>query len=449
MTPSASPRPREIDAAMCQPVIAEIFSQGDEVITGQIVDTNAGWLAERLNRLGLRIARHSAVGDRLELLVGLLREIAPRADLCICTGGLGPTVDDLTAEAVSSAFHLPLEPDAEALAQIERYFARRGYTMPPVNRKQALLPKGSRRLDNFCGTAPGFALQAGRCLFAFLPGVPGEMKMMFERQVEPMLVERFRLQPARLVTLRTIGLGESALQQRLESLVLPSSVHLGFRAAMPENEVKLLFPFGFPLQERAALVRKVSHLLGDAVFSIDGPDGAGGALGDVIGRLLQGAGATLAVGETLSSGQIAWLCRGQPTVLQSLVAASPARLWKLLDLDPDARPEDPEQAGPSMATRLLNLSGATYGLMNLGEIPPAGANGTGAEPSEVVVALADARRSVLRRVTVSGSAERRSRQVAALCLDLLRRTLSEYSAAAIGDAGHPAPRSRCDAGRRP
>ena len=136
---------------------AEIFSQGDEVVTGEIVDTNAAWLAEALTGMGFEIARHTAVGDRLDELIQLLREIAERADLCVCTGGLGPTCDDLTAEAVSRAFGRPLAMDSVALGQIEDWFRRMGRNMSAVNRKQALLPAGAVRLDNAWGTAPGSA----------------------------------------------------------------------------------------------------------------------------------------------------------------------------------------------------------------------------------------------------------------------------------------------------
>ena len=139
--------------------IAEIFSQGEEIITGDTVDSNAAWLSQRLVELGFKVRRHTAVGDDLDDLLSLFQEIAERADCCICTGGLGPTIDDLTAEAVSIASQQVLQFDAEAYAQIQQYYACRDRPMPAANRKQAMLPDGAQRIDNAIGTAPGFAMQ--------------------------------------------------------------------------------------------------------------------------------------------------------------------------------------------------------------------------------------------------------------------------------------------------
>src|SRR5262245_1963247 len=138
---------------MPAPPRAEILSQGDEVVTGQIADTNAAWLSERLTELGFDVARHTTVGDRRSDLVSVLREIAARCDLCRCTGGPGPTDDDLTAGSVAEAFDRPLQLDAVALGQIEEKFRRFGREMAPVNRRQAELPAGTARLDNDWGTA--------------------------------------------------------------------------------------------------------------------------------------------------------------------------------------------------------------------------------------------------------------------------------------------------------
>jgi competence/damage-inducible protein CinA-like protein len=164
--------------------LAEIFSQGEEVINGQIADTNAAWLSQRLVEMGFVISRHTAVGDKLEDLISLLKEISHRADFCICTGGLGPTIDDLTAEAVAQAFDKPLELDTTALAQIKRHFSSRNKVMAESNRKQAYFPKGAVRLDNTVGTAPGFALQVRRCWFVFVPGVPSEMRQLFNELIK-------------------------------------------------------------------------------------------------------------------------------------------------------------------------------------------------------------------------------------------------------------------------
>ena len=291
--------------------IAEIFSQGEEVVTGQTVDSNAAWLSQQLNGLGFAVKRHTAVGDNLADLVALIGEIANRADCCICTGGLGPTIDDLTAEAVSVASGQALQFDPIALAAIEQYYACRQRIMPPANRKQAMLPQDAIRIDNPVGTAPGFALQIQTCWFVFLPGVPAEMKAMFSQQIVQQLPQHFELKADCLVTLRSVGIGESAIQQQLQDFKLPDAVQLGFRAAVDEVQTKLLFPADFPETEKQACVAQVRQLIGDYVFAIDGLTGEEGDLLTVIDRSIQQRQYSLALLETASQGLIAARCLGR------------------------------------------------------------------------------------------------------------------------------------------
>lgn len=312
--------------------ILEIFSQGDEIMTGQIADTNAAWLARQAIALGFEVTRHTAVGDRLTLLIGLLREIAARADCCLCTGGLGPTSDDYTAEAVALAFGRPLQFDAAAFGQIERFYRRRQRPMPAVNRKQALLPEGCERIDNFCGTAPGFTLQQDRCRFFFMPGVPSEMKTMFREAVQALLTRQFRLEPGLQIVLRTFGLGESDIQQRLEDIALPDSVRLGFRADIDEVQVKLLFPSDFPVLPRNSLIDRLRRCLGGHIFAVEGLSEPGGSLTAVLGRLMTTRGRTLTVIETASQGAIAARCLGAPWLLESRYYSSLEALAESLEV---------------------------------------------------------------------------------------------------------------------
>ena len=217
----------------------EIFSQGEEIVTGQTVDTNAAWLAQQGVICGFTLTRHTAVGDKINDLVELLQNISQRADCCICTGGLGPTSDDLTAEAVAIAFNLPLEFDETAYKQISLFFALRNRVMPDSNKKQAMLPQGAERIDNDWGTAPGFSLVVNRCWFVFLPGVPTEMMSLFQESVLPVLSSRFLLQPKKLVSIKTFGLGESAIQELINSIEIPAGVELGFRAGTDDVQTNL------------------------------------------------------------------------------------------------------------------------------------------------------------------------------------------------------------------
>lgn len=308
----------------------EIFSQGEEVVTGQIVDTNAAWLSEQAVNMGFTVTRHTAVGDKLDDLIGLLREISSRADCCICTGGLGPTSDDLTAEAVAKAFDLPLEFDADAFGQIKRFFALRNRDMPESNRKQAMLPKGAERIDNAWGTAPGFSLQAGRCWFAFAPGVPTEMRHLFSESIRPALSGRFTLQPGKLVVVKTLDIGESAIQQRINGIKIPAQVQLGFRAGPDDVQTKLLFPHDYPKADLIALVDKVATELGDNVFAVDGAGQVGGDLAFTVDQLMSAGKHTLAVVETASQGLLAAKCIGAEWLLEARYEQSLERLVQKL-----------------------------------------------------------------------------------------------------------------------
>ncbi len=295
----------------------EIFSQGEEIVTGQTVDTNAAWLAQEAIHCGFTVTRHTAVGDKLTDLINLLNDIAARADCCICTGGLGPTSDDLTAEAVASAFNRPLEFDDIAFEQIKEFFDRRNRPMPEVNKKQALLPQTAKRIDNTWGTAPGFALQHQRCWFVFLPGVPSEMKGLFLEHVKPDLLTRFTLQPPHLVSLKTLGLGESAIQELIKDIKIPDTIELGFRAGTDDVQTKLLFPFDYPKTDLDSLVTEFSQCLGDYVFAIDGLEEPTGDLAFEIDKLMTAKNHTLAIIETASHGLLAAKCVGYDWLIQA------------------------------------------------------------------------------------------------------------------------------------
>ncbi|MGR8941273.1 MAG: competence/damage-inducible protein A [Gammaproteobacteria bacterium] len=332
--------------------ILEIFSQGEEIVTGQTVDTNAAWLSEQAVELGFTASRHTAVGDKLGDLIALLKEIAGRADCCLCTGGLGPTSDDLTAEAVAEAFGLPLAFDAIAYRQIGNYFSNRNRPMPETNRKQAMLPQGSIRLDNDWGTAPGFAVQAGRCWFAFMPGVPSEMRHMFLERVKPLLTERFELKPSRLVTIKTFGIGESDIQQMIGNIVIPEGVELGFRAGVDEVQTKLLFPADYIESEIAALTNNIADRLLRPmfVFGIDGLDEKVGSLASVVDNLMSAAGMTLAVVETASQGLFASKCLGCSWLHSAIYEKSLSALARRLGVNIDGL--DTANTGSTLANAL-------------------------------------------------------------------------------------------------
>ncbi len=407
---------------------AEIFSQGEEVVCGDIADTNAAWLSRELTGLGFEVRRHTAVGDRLDSLVDLLREISGRASLCLCTGGLGPTSDDLTAEAVSLAFGRPLRLDTEALAQIEAWFRQTGRTMPAVNRKQALLPEGATRLDNRWGTAPGFSVSSGNCLFHFMPGVPREMKAMYRASIAPALPGLYLLAPLQRVVLHTVGLGESALQERLDSVPLPPGTRLGFRAGGAENQVKLAFPGDLDIAPLEATIAAVSAAIGEACHAVVRNGVGPASLTESVGLLLCGSGARLWLLESVSGGLLASRCGDQDWLAAALVAPATHGLLARFGLRAAARPA---ATALRLARALLDQGagaggGPDHALVQWTESRPAELREENRQ-AELFVAIAGPHGDVVEQRLLAGSWPRKRDSAAAFSLDALRRFLASRS----------------------
>lgn len=319
----------------------EMLCTGDEVLHGQIVDTNAAWLANYLFEQGMPMSSRMTVGDNLSALVAAMTERSLRADVLIVNGGLGPTSDDLSALAAAAGDELVEH--AEWLAKMAAYFAERGRDMAPSNRKQALIPASAELIDNPVGTACGFALQLNRCLLFFTPGVPSEFKVMVEREIVPRLRERFDLpDPPLCLRMTTFGRGESDLANELDGLPLPEEVVLGYRSSMPIIELKLTGP----AHEREAMElvwQQIRAVAGDSQL-YEGTDD----LPTRLGQQLPQRGLTLALAEQFTAGMVTWQCRSAG------VPVTGGEWW----------PEAPESAGPSVdLAALAQRHGASLGLV--------------------------------------------------------------------------------------
>lgn len=403
-----------------QAATVEILSQGDEIITGDIIDTNAAWLSEQMTRLGFEVTRRHTVGDRLQDLADILCEISGRADICLCTGGLGPTCDDLTAEAASLAFKRPLQLDDVALTQIRNWFSRNQRPMPEINARQALLPAGSIRMDNHWGTAPGFILTAGKCRLYFMPGVPREMKALFQASIEPQL--RLTTLPQQRMVIHTIGIGESALQERLNDIALPGGVLLGFRAGGAENQVKLVFPGSSPSQsDIERVVQQVVDVIGEFVFAVK-PTGKTLEDDDPLvlaaGRALAVDNASLFAVETLSGGRLAQRCCQQAWFSGSRVEPNPLRLAHHWLQHPPINPA--ADTARQLAIHIRQDASAEVALVQFFE-PAPGLHDTRTALIDLHIALATARGTFIESRKVSGSRQQLQNSAAAYSLDAIRR----------------------------
>ena len=296
----------------------EMLSTGDEVLHGQIIDTNAAWLADFFFNQGLPLTRRNTVGDDLDALVAILRERSEQADVLIVNGGLGPTSDDLSALAAATAKGEGLILHPEWLETMTRFFAERGRPMAESNRKQAEIPASAEMINNPVGTACGFAIQLNRCLMFFTPGVPSEFKVMVEQEILPRLRQRFTLpDPPVCLRLTTFGRSESELAQSLNPLTLPPGVVMGYRSSMPIIELKLTGPAN-QRDAMLALWPEVRKVAGDSLI-FEGTEG----LPTQIARCLQERQLSLTLSEQFTGGLLALqLSRaGAPLLVSEVVPA--------------------------------------------------------------------------------------------------------------------------------
>ncbi len=289
---------------------ASILSIGDELTLGQTVDTNAAWLSARLVERGVVTRRHVTVPDDREAIARAVRQAAGEVELVLVTGGLGPTSDDLTRQALADVLGAPLELDAAALARIEAFFRARGRPMTPSNRVQAMIPAGADGLDNPCGTAPGIKLRMEQTTVIAMPGVPAEMQAMFELHVAPLLAD----QSGRVIltaALRTFGLGESQVGERLGELMdRARNPKVGTTVSGGVVSVRVRSEFPAAAEARAALEATVSEIRRRLDHWIFGEGDA--TLAEAVGRLLRERGRTLATAESCTGGLVGKMLTDAP-----------------------------------------------------------------------------------------------------------------------------------------
>ncbi len=412
-------------------MITEILATGQEILTGTVIDSNSAHVAQELEEAGLEVVRHSCVGDDLDALVSILQEIGGRADIGVVTGGLGPTSDDITAEAVAKAAKVELALDPMALNAIEALFKARRRFMSPSNKKQAMLPAGSECLHNPVGTAPGFCLKIGQCLFFFLPGVPFEMQRMLADVVIPRIEKIQGMdKDVRVVqTIMTFGLTEAATGERLDGFAaeFPDLI-LGIRAKFPEIQVKL---YGRDKDENSLGQRMkkasawVLDKIGRYVFSVDGK-----AMEVIIGELLGRKKATLAVAESCTGGLIShWLTNvpgSSEYFLFSGVTYSNDAKKKILGVSSETINRCGavhEETVKEMAEGARRIVGATYGLATSGIAGPDG--GSAVKPvGTVCIGLAtDSSAEAYRFHFSFGNRLMKKKIFAIAALDVLRHKL--------------------------
>lgn len=412
----------------------ELLMTGNELMSGVTIDSNSAMIARMLEPLGLRVRGKTTIGDDLGRITAEMMRLAAACDVLIVNGGLGPTDDDLSAQALADAGRVELVEHPEALVQIEAWCARRGVALNAANRKQAWLPEGAAVVANATGSAPGFRLQIGACEVVCTPGVPGELRRMLEEQIVPWLAERFpQREPVVITRFQLFGIGESALQQRVSDAIpdWPPEVELGFRAGAPTVELKVSSFRRADAAARIACERRVQELFADCIV------GTGEAtLQARVVELLVAAGKRVALAESCTGGLIAALLTevpGASAVFEAGVVSYSNRIKQLtLGVAREtlaAHGAVSEAVVREMAYGVLRLSDADLALAVSGIAGPGG--GSADKPIGTVwIAWGSRERLQARELYFPLGRKLFQTMVAATALDLLRREL-------LGITGEP------------
>ncbi|HET9794532.1 MAG TPA: competence/damage-inducible protein A [Thermoanaerobaculia bacterium] len=356
---------------------ASIVAVGSELLGTSRTDTNSLWLAGKLDEAGIEIARKTCVGDDLAAIAAELREAARRAPIVLVTGGLGPTADDLTREAVAEFAGRSLAIDPRILEDIRGRFARRGIAMPRINEKQALVVEGSRPLTNPRGSAPGIWLEREEGIVACLPGVPSEMKRMFEELVLPEIARRFGGSPRHRRILKIAAMGESAVEERVTPVYEKWSGHaFTILASVGEVQLHLAAP-GTAGEAERVLDEQTADFQRALEGRIYGRDDQ--TLESVVGGRLREIGATVATAESCTGGLIAQritdVAGASDYFRGSVVAYADDVKTSLLDVRPGtlaAHGAVSEETAREMAEGARARFGADFALAATGIAGPGG-----------------------------------------------------------------------------
>lgn len=411
-------------------MIAEILTIGDELLRGSRVDTNAAFLARKLDEIGIEVRYKSTAADdmdRLEEAIGLALR---RADIIITTGGLGPTDDDITKKAICKVFKRNLIFHENILAELEKRFAARGLKMPSINQNQALLPQGASFLANRTGSALGIVIDEHGKFFCSMPGVPTEMETMTVEELIPQLRERSGDRVIVRHLLRTIGVPESVLAEKFRSgLKLPEGVSLAYLPSYGKVDLAIKGTGTVREEVRAAVnqtAATIRTLAGDAVFTEDDRE-----LEAVVGDILVEKGLTLAVAESCTGGLLGGRLTRVPGssryFLGGVIAYANEIKLGLLQV-----PEKTLQSAgavsaetaEAMASGVRRLTGASIGVAVTGVAGPDG--GTDDKPvGTVFIGLATEKEIIARKFLLGGDRKIVRERTVLAALDMVRRAVTQ------------------------
>ncbi len=404
----------------------QLLLTGNEIMSGDTVDSNSALIARRLAELAISVHRKVTVGDDRELLSRELATMADNADLVIVNGGLGPTIDDLTAEVLAGVTGVGIAEHPAAVAHLEQWCGRRRLPLNAANMKQAMLPAGATVIDNPIGSAVGFELKVGNCRVICTPGVPGELAAMLDIIIADLARQLERPAQRSILRLQTFGLGESSAQQMISDAIpdWPPEVELGFRAGAPQMEIKLSVNSSDALPARQRCREQLEALFGDHII------GEGDCLlAERVLQLLRERGATITTAESCTGSLIASMLTRIPGSSDSFHAGFVTYAndikQAVLGVDPAVLASEGAVSEPvvrQMALGALQRAGADYAIAVSGI---AGPDGGSTDKPVGTVWLAWGTRDALHTCCLHWPVERTLFQtmIAAAGLDMIRRVL--------------------------
>lgn len=410
-------------------VRAEIITIGDEILYGQILDTNTQWISQELDKLGIQTVRKSSVGDSKQAILGILHEAKNRADLVFLTGGLGPTKDDLTKHLLCEFFDTSLEMHPQALEDVTIFFQQRGRELSDLNKDQALMPIKAEFIPNEQGTAPGMWFNEMGIIWVSMPGVPFEMKAMMEKSILPKVTNHFKTPKIVHKVIKTVGIGESYLSDLIQDweLALPQHIKLAYLPSLGIVKLRLT---GFGDDEAKIKIdieneyQKLIPIAGEYIFGFESDE-----LESVIGQLLKDQNATISVAESCTGGYLAHkftsIAGSSNYFKGGILAYANEVKMNFLSVKEETLSNFgavSEECIVEMVKGVREKLNTTYGLATSGIAGPDG--GSIEKPvGTVYIAFSSAEKTIVKKLTLGGTRLQIIHMSTITCLNLLRKNI--------------------------
>ena len=410
-------------------IYAELLTIGDEILYGQIVDTNSQWMSVELNKVGIKVIRKTTVGDIEEEMLTAFAEAEKRADIVLITGGLGPTSDDLTKPTLAKYFNCGLQINEEALAEVTEFFKSRGRELTEVNRQQAALPTACEKITNSMGTAPGMWFNKGDKVFMSMPGVPHEMKRMMTEQVIPRLTKKYELPVIHHKIIRTIGIGESFLAEKIADWekALPTHIKLAYLPSLGEVKLRLTANGNSLTQLQAEtneLAETLKESIGQFIYGY-GED----PIEVVVGNMLRDKKLTLSIAESCTGGYLSHLITSVPGSSEYFLGSIIPYDYQIKMRQLGVKPETLEKYGAVSEPTIIEMANivrakfnTNVGVATSGIAGPGGA--TADKPVGTVwIAYSDKNQTVTKKLQLSKDRTINIKMSSAAVLNLIRQSL--------------------------